>query len=608
MRAARLPFVFRSKNIRIIMTNTSNTSTGRFCEIPVSSLSLSSNIRHQIARADVDEMKASILSKGVLQNVIAAPTANGAYAVFAGQTRAMAALELLAEGAVAPDYTIPARVYDDIDPDSPDAIAIAMAENMVRTQMDYIDECSAMLQLADAKWSPEEIATVFGYRPKTVAERLLIGRLIPDAHALVRSGTRNIAWARALTIADPAMQRQIVDDIGANPQSWSTGDDVRKFLTQSTIDAAHALFDPADYTGAVVRDMFEGDKFSDIESFWALQNAAIDDLVAELEAEGFYEVCITREPHAPWLYEDCADTASALAVVEVMPNGKVNVHRNLRLVDNATTQVAAIDAADLDAANALEEIADDEVRPTKSLCEYASAHRTAIVQAEMAQCFRSALEYTVLAMLGHRGAVFSVQPYTHAGTPALHDGNAFAAVAHNADTVYSETAVEANTPEERDTELQAFVASLEDTALQNLFARLTAQRMGQTTRRGPDVSPTSLLNAFGAQVDVRSWWTPNETFFGLMATEDLRRLATALLPGASGACFASTKKASLVKTLASNFEQAADGTHPNLETAFSLNTWVPGIMSFPADVRKAQEESVFEDEDLDALLFDGVGA
>lgn len=572
--------------------------------VPVADLVASDNIRFEAGRKDIDEMKASLLSSGQLQNICAAKNANGEISVFAGRTRLQAAAELVEEGKLPADFALRTLIFDKVDPDSPDAIAIAMTENMVRSEMDYIDECAAMARLAAARRSEEEIAAIFGYRPKTVAERLLIAQLIPEAHSLVRDKIRNLAWARALTIADKTFQKQVTDDISANPQAWATGEDIRKHLLRATIPADHALFDLDTYNGEIIQDMFDGDMLSDVEQFWTLQNEAIRELATEIEAEGYSEVTVTREPFQAWKYDEIDNIAEAMAFVEVLPSGKVQVIRGVVPIAESGT-IAALDAGDAEAGSVIDEIADHEVRPTPSVCEYAAAHRSAMVQAEMATDFRSALEYSVLAMLGHRNTTFGAQTYGYPGKPEEHIGLAFETMNDVSEAIHEDTAVHAPTPERRDSEITAMVRAMDEDSLQMLFTRLVAQRAGQQKRRGLDNAETSLMNVFGENIDIRAWWTPDETFFDLMATADLRRLAARLLPGTSATRFASSKKKDLVRALAHNFADAKNGTLVG-DVAAQLNAWVPGIMAFPASITmKSEDDILFDDaiEDVEDALF-----
>mgnify|MGYP006274290157 CR=1 FL=1 len=591
------------------MTLRNTTSAAQETDLPISSLVPARNIRQAPDRSALDEMKASLLSTGQLQNLCAAPQADGTHAVFAGATRLVAAQELVAEGTFSPDMTLRCLVFDGLDPTGPEAITIAATENMIRADMDYIDECLAMAELAKNRRSEDEIAAIFGYRRRTVTERLLIAQLIPEAHKLVREGTRTLDWARALTVADQALQKQICEDITANPDSWQTGQDIRTFLNKSTIPAAHALFDMAEYKGEIIRDMFDGDKISDIDAFWTLQNDAIKALKSEIEAEGFRDVHVLREPFQAWRYEDCSDPARASAFIEVMPNGQVNVIRNKALIEEETTKTAALDDDSGDVAHEIEEIADDEVRATPSMCAYAAQQRSAMLQATLADSPRMAMEYTVLAFLGHRGATFGGQTYSFPGDHETRVGKAFSRMATVFEDIHEATAVTAASPELRETQIVAMVRSMDDSALEQLFTHLVALRAGQHKRRSLDTAESALTNVFGAEIDVRVWWTPDEAFFNLMGSEDLRRLATALLPGASATRFATAQRKNLVKALASNFADARDGVLGG-DVAQRLNAWVPGVMSFPAHVamKAPDDDPVFTEDadetDLDALLFE----
>jgi len=551
------------------------------------------------------EMKASIRAKGVIQNLCGAPRASdGKIAIFAGLSRYYNCLELISDGYLPYDFSVEVKVYHDIDPESAEAIAIAMTENMIRAQMDYVDECAAMLQLAEARIGEEEIAAIFGYAKRTVIERLLIAKLIPEAHALMRDKIRNLGWGRALTLADASMQKQICDDIASNPDAWKTGDDIRKHLLQATIPLAHAIFDASNYKGGLISDMFEGDKITDIEEFWILQNQAIKDLSMELEAEGFMAVTVLHEPFQAWRYEEGSDPSNSCAFIEVKPTGKVTVIRNQVPIDTDESPITVLEEDENE--SVFEEIAVTEVRATPSLCTYAAAQRSAILQVTLSSDFRMALQYSVLAMLGHRSASFSALPYSIPGNDDIHNGDAFRHMSEISNDIATALPVAELEPDQRERELVAMVRSMDDASLQTLFTNLTAERVGQQRLRGLDDAATSLTNVFCADVDIRSWWMPDEAFFRHMAAEDLRRLAAAFLPGASSLRFAHARKSDLVKALADNFSAAKDGALSDPDLALRLNTWVPGIMSFPAKVTlKSEADALFDAEGIEAenLLF-----
>jgi hypothetical protein len=583
---------------------------------PVADLVHASNIRHEASEKDLSEMKSSILARnGVLQNLIAAPRKSDVkLAVFAGGTRLAAAKELIQEGKLEADFSLPVMVRSDIDPDSSEAIEMAMTENMVRSSMDYMDECNAMLMLSASGRADGDIAAAFGYRSRTVKERLLIANLTPDAQTLVRNKERDLEWARALTIADKAMQKKICDDIAANGNAWKFGDDIRNYLTKSTIPCAHAIFAAEDYDGIIVSDFFEGDNYADVDKFWALQNEAVNARLADMEAEGFGGgVKVIHEPFEDWRYEDTTEMGEASAFIEIMPDGKVREIRGKKAITADSRAAEGSLSAHDDAANMAalsSDIAPFEVRATPRICEFASAHRSAMLQARLAGDFRASLEYTVLAFLGHRTASFGATPFQVPGKDAIKTGHAFDS---RMDAVHSINELTDFSADESDISVReamqvSIVRQIDHESLQKLFALLVSQRVGQQTRNTLDSMETTLSNIFGDDINVRDYWSPDETFFEMMSSEDLRRLATEFLPGATATRFANSKHKNLVRALSDAFQKAEDGVIQN-SLAERFNRWVPGIMSFPARVVTSDEldtEAEVDENDLEASMFDAV--
>jgi hypothetical protein len=154
----------------------------------------------------------------------------------------------------------------------------------------------------------------------------------------------------------------------------------------------------------------------------------------------------------------------------------------------------------------------------------------------------------------------------------------------------------------------SIVRQIDHESLQKLFALLVSQRVGQQTRNTLDSMETTLSNIFGDDINVRDYWSPDETFFEMMSSEDLRRLATEFLPGATATRFANSKHKNLVRALSDAFQKAEDGVIQN-SLAERFNRWVPGIMSFPARVVTSDEldtEAEVDENDLEASMFDAV--
>jgi len=576
------------------------------------------NPRIRMDRAHIDELKASIRSCGLLQNPIATPDPEdpeGAV-VIAGLSRLTALQELAEAGEIDRKMEV-AVEFRDIDPSDPAALELALSENMVRRQMDAIDECIAMAELFKNGRTAEAIAATFGYKVRTVKERLALGRLIPEAQDIIRDGARDLDWARAMTLADVATQQKICNDIGLNPSAWRDGSEIRRFLTAETIPAEHALFDMSAYTGRIIHDMFDGDKLADRAEFWELQNAAIDELKTKLEGDGWAGVHVTHNPVDLWRYQKTEDKSTGHVLIEVSPNGKVTVHEGL--IDTSVDHdFADLDGGGLDEDITVEEdssaLTGDTVRLTPAVAEYVAAHRSAMVQAALARNYRASLEVVVAGLIGHGEIAIRAQDYRFSGSPEARNSVAFEEVARIREDV-SDALLAAGIPatNRNDAEVLAMVRSMSDEALQELFAKLVAAKVGQHSVRTLDADEGSVLNSLGRAlgIDVRACWTPDEAFFDLMQTPDLRRLALALLPGDRQQGILSAKKSHLVKMLGDAFADAeANDGSMDPETVRRLNAWVPGAMRFPAedDAARVSVESDEEiHEDAFTALFGGDG-
>jgi ParB-like chromosome segregation protein Spo0J len=538
------------------------------------------NVRSQISAESITSMKASILAKGVIQNLIAAPIAPGSnsLAVIAGSTRFAAVVELINEGKLPRDHMVPVIVRTDIVAGDVESLSIALTENIMRTNMDFVDECAAMLALAKGGKSEAEIAGVFGYRPRTVHERLLIAGLIPEAKDLLRSGERTIEWARAMTMADATFQTRVVQDIAGNPASWKEGSDIRAHLTRATVPSAHALFDADTYTGAIVSDFFEGDAFADVAAFWTLQNEAISELETELTGEGYTVEVLRNTPFPDWLYEDAPNGVLGNAVVEVMANGRVRVIKGKVKIDAPQSS----DTGGLDGHDAAQQdtsVAAWEVRPIGRVLDYAQAQKSAMLQNRLAGDFDAALRYATLAMLGTAGTAFAAQPFAFPGSAEIRVGSAWAGV--------DAALAEEQTLRDADPALVATVCAMDRPALEKLFSAVVARRAG-LKRNAPDGNAASATNVLAKGIDVRTFWTPDAAFFNLLPTPDLRRLAAHLVPHFNGRTIHTANRKSMVRSLADAFRAAATGKM-NGPAADRLNTWVPGVMSFPAIVATHQD-------------------
>lgn len=151
----------------------------------------------------LNELAASIETRGVIQPVIVRPLAGGRYQLVAGERRWRAAQK-------AQLHEIPALVRD---LDEREVMALALIENIQREDLNPIEEARAYQRLADEEdLTQAEIAKMVDKSRSHVANlQRLLG--LPDAVLdLVESGALSMGHARALIGQDEAeaMARQAV--------------------------------------------------------------------------------------------------------------------------------------------------------------------------------------------------------------------------------------------------------------------------------------------------------------------------------------------------------------------------------------------------------------
>ncbi|MEY4159980.1 MAG: hypothetical protein RLZZ136_601, partial [Pseudomonadota bacterium] len=145
--------------------------------------------RRHFDEAALDELAASIGSRGVIQPVIVRPLGSGRYQLVAGERRWRAAQR-------AQLHEIPALVRDLSERD---VMALALIENLQREDLNPIEEARAYQRLADSEsMTQAEIAKLVDKSRSHVAnlQRLLA---LPDAViGLVETGALSMGHARAL--------------------------------------------------------------------------------------------------------------------------------------------------------------------------------------------------------------------------------------------------------------------------------------------------------------------------------------------------------------------------------------------------------------------------
>ena len=275
--------------------------------IPLCQLKRSkTNIRKTEPLADIEQMAASIESKGILANLVVRQEENptvaelNTYEVVAGGRR-LAALKLLAKRKkIARDHPVPCLILEkDGDGDSTE---VSLAENIIRAPLHPADQFDAFAKLQKEGLPAEDIAARFGLSATVVLQRLKLATVSPRLIAEYRSGAMTLEQLMAFTISD---DRKAQEDFWfENPYGDSSPQAIRRFLTKSHVEGGdrRARFIGAkpyeEAGGTIVRDLFQPEDegyFTDSQLLDRLVAEKLQAEAATVKAEGWEWVEIMQE-------------------------------------------------------------------------------------------------------------------------------------------------------------------------------------------------------------------------------------------------------------------------------------------------------------------------
>ncbi|MCM5538591.1 MULTISPECIES: ParB/RepB/Spo0J family partition protein [Xanthomonas] len=213
-------------------------------------------------KAGIEALAASILTQGLLQNLIVHPVAEGVFGVAAGQRRHDAIHLLVKTGKIDPDWAVRVTVVDEDN-----ATAISLAENIQRENMLPADEFDAFQLLTVEGWTIDRIADAFGVTPLVVERRLKLAKAAPELIERFRAGELSTDQMIALCATDDhAVQVEVWNGMGSRSYANAPADLRRAVLAkdvQADRDPRVAFIGGITAYkaagGEVRRDLFTGD-------------------------------------------------------------------------------------------------------------------------------------------------------------------------------------------------------------------------------------------------------------------------------------------------------------------------------------------------------------
>lgn len=537
------------------------------------------NVRKHGSR-EVGDLVSSIRSLGVLQPLLVRPNCEG-YEIVAGQRRYRALLKLAEEGGTDP---VPCIVMQ--DGDDARAIEASLAENTARLPMDEIDQYKAFAALVKEGAEPEEIASRFGVTTRLVQQRLAIANLIPPILTAYRRDDIRPETLRILTMASRSQQKAWLALHRSEDEYAPEGHALKNWLFGGEdIPTGNALFDPADYPGSIVADLFGKDSYFDsAETFWALQNTAIARAKERYLADGWADVVVldvgARFP--AYGFAEIAKDEGGRVYVEIACDGEVTFFEG-RLPRKEARRAQRDEESGQRAAASRPEL-------TKAMQNYLDLHRHSAVRTALLDDRGMALRLATAQMI--------------AGSPLWQ----VEAEPRKADSIAIGESLADNGAEERFTgEREAVCALLgieieagstlvpgkgawgAERDLHFLFARLLTlsdeEVMRVLTFSVAETLPcgTAMTEALGVllRVDIGTCWKPDDTFFDLLRD---KRAINGMVAEIAGKAAADGNIAATAKVQKRIVQNCLNGTRTPV-----MDGWLPRYMGFP--MRAYTEES-----------------
>eukprot|EP00456_Euglypha_rotunda_P036586 TRINITY_DN280_c0_g1_i3.p1 TRINITY_DN280_c0_g1~~TRINITY_DN280_c0_g1_i3.p1 ORF type:complete len:645 (+),score=190.57 TRINITY_DN280_c0_g1_i3:476-2410(+) len=254
------------------------------------------NARRTHVTMGMEELKASLLAHGLMQNLVVTDTCDGIYRVIAGGRRLEAIHALQAEGKLPEDFAVPCQIVTEEQ-----APEMSLAENMIRLAMHPADQFEAFAALIDQGTSAADVAARFGIEESLVLKRMKLARVAPPLLAEYRSEGLTLECLMAFTVTDDH-HRQL--NVFKSLQDWQRDDPgaIRSALTEKMIEASDklALFvglDAYQAAGGSTRaDLFGDEVYLEKPALLnKLAEKKLGGIRRELEAEGWGWIEINPE-------------------------------------------------------------------------------------------------------------------------------------------------------------------------------------------------------------------------------------------------------------------------------------------------------------------------
>jgi ParB/RepB/Spo0J family partition protein len=230
------------------------------------------NVRRTMDKKALAELRASILSIGMVHNIVVVPHEKK-YQVVAGARRLKVLQDLAEEGLINKNEAITCFVAE-----SAQSVEISLAENIVREAMHPADEYEAYAALIAGGMTPEQVSLRFGCSVKHVNQRMRLGTVAPEIVKAFRAEKIDLDSLMAFA-STPDQKKQLSVWKSLKEHERDNAWMIKNKLTEKMFksDSPIAKFvGRADYEAAGGK--FQGDLFSDRDTEYFVDGALLQKL------------------------------------------------------------------------------------------------------------------------------------------------------------------------------------------------------------------------------------------------------------------------------------------------------------------------------------------
>jgi ParB family chromosome partitioning protein len=360
--------------------------------IPLERIKISRvNMRHSRKHPDVSDILPSIRKRGIAQPILVRKEGKG-FGVVAGRRRWFALKRIAKEegGTI----KVPCAIMEAGDDAA--ALEASIIENVGRLPASEMEQYEAFGRLAGQGRNVNQIAGYFGVTELKVKRILALANLLDEIRALYVKGDVNRDTIRALTLASKEQQTKWLRMHQSEDEQTPMGRNLKIWLGGGAAIAVNvALFDPAEYEGGILEDLFgECGQFENAALFWEAQNKAIAARAAQYQEQGWQGVILLErgDYFCRWEHVERARDEGGNVFVAIRHSGEVEFHAGY---------ITRSEARKLDKIKQGEEETPAETKPEMSgpMAEYIALHRHGAAGASLLEHPDIALRLTVAHMI-----------------------------------------------------------------------------------------------------------------------------------------------------------------------------------------------------------------